>query len=136
MNERELKLFKILANEMAFEGATKHFQCPEPDIDIGIFQRLNEIGYPQKYSGEFENYVDVEINYSADKSEYQNCYLALRLIRNNIIHANKVILPDTTERIENLLDWSIQFIDAVNATESQFADMVNQIKSKMGISNF
>lgn len=136
MNDQEKKIIYLLLNEMAFEGATKHFQEAAPEIDRGLFDKLHAIGLPQKYDGNFKCYVPVDAIYDENCSAYDNCYRCLRLIRNNIIHANKAVKPDTPERLGELLDWSEEFIDAVYATTSRFADRAREIKAVLRIEAF
>ena len=46
------------------------------------------------------------IQHNPRVSEFENCYKCLRLLRNNIVHANKAYEPDTPQRLTDLLDWA------------------------------
>lgn len=136
MIEQERKIIKLLLNEMAFEGATNHFEEPPPDVSERLFVEIKRIEIPQKYDGNTESYRYVEVNFDRGTSVYAKCYTYLRIIRNNIIHANKAYRPDTPERLEDLLDWAERFIDFVYETESPFSERAQEIKRTMKIESF
>ena len=48
MNEQERKIIKLLLNEMAFEGAAKHFSEPPPDVSDQLFVEIKRIEIPKK----------------------------------------------------------------------------------------
>lgn len=56
MNEQEKQIVRLLLNEMAFEGAMRHFNEAHPDIPRDIFDELEAIGIPEKYDREIEDY--------------------------------------------------------------------------------
>ena len=76
------------------------------------------------------------MSYRAGMTVYEKCYSHLRVIRNNIIHANKAYRPDTPERLKELLDWAECFIATVYETESTFATCAQEIKATMKIESF
>lgn len=94
------------------------------------------IEIPQKYDGNTESYRYVKATYDEAASVFENCYRYLRIIRNNIIHANKAYRPDTPQRLTELLDWSMEFIDAVYARDTPFARRAAEIKGVMRIESF
>ncbi len=136
MNEQERKIIKLLLNEMAFEGAAKHFSEPPPDVSDQLFVEIKRIEIPKKYDGNTESYKYVEVNFDPGTSNFVKCYTYLRIIRNNIIHANKAYRPDTPERLADLLDWAERFIDSVYEVESPFAERAQEIKRIMKIELF
>ena len=136
VNEQEEKIVRLLLNEMAFEGAMKHFGEAPPEIDRQLFDELEAIGIPERYDGNIENYRYFEFEYNDDKSVFENCYFHLRIIRNNIIHANKAFRPDPPERLNDLLDWARKLIDSVYETDSEFGDRAREIKAVLNIESF
>lgn len=136
MNEQERKIIKLLLNEMAFEGALKHFNVPPPDLPEALYDEIVAIEIPKKYDGNTESYIYAQPNLPAEMSAYEKCYKYLRLIRNNIIHANKAYRPDTPDRLTELLDWAEKFIEAVYETDSDFAQCAREIKATMQIEEF
>jgi hypothetical protein len=121
---------------MAFEGAMRHFGEHPPDVDIELFHKLVRIGIPLKYDRNIENYRYAEIEFDESRSIFENCYRYLRVIRNNIIHANKAFRPDPPERLSDLLNWSDELIDTVFSTDSSFADRAREIKAALHIESF
>jgi len=89
-----------------------------------------------RYCGDTESYVYAEAHFDEQKSVFENCYKYLRIIRNNIIHANKAYVPDTPKRLADLLDWSEQFIESVYETRSSFSKRAQEIKRVMQIESF
>jgi hypothetical protein len=136
MNEQERKIIKLLLNEMAFEGAATHFGELPPDVPAALYAAIERIEIPQRYDGNTESYRYVEIEFRPGTSVYEKCYAYLRIIRNNIVHANKAYRPDTPQRLTELLDWAETFIDTVNATGSPFARRAREIKQTMKIESF
>jgi|GEM_PF-3237473 len=136
MNKQEFQLVRLLLNEMAFEGAMTHFSEPPPDIAIEIFCKLERIGIPLRYDGTIEDYRYADIRFDDDTSVFENCYRYLRIIRNNIIHANKAFRPDPPDRLADLLNWSDELIDAVYSTGSSFAGRAREIKAVLQIESF
>lgn len=136
MSEQELQIARLLFNEMAFEGVMSYFDEVPPVLDIELFHRLERIGIPLKYDGSIEDYRYADIEFDSGRSVFENCYKYLRIIRNNIIHANKAFRPDPPERLSDLLNWSDEVIGAVYATASSFADRAREIKSVMQIESF
>jgi len=136
MNEQEKQIIRLLLNEMAFEGAMKHFNEVPPDILRDIFDELEAIGIPEKYDGQIENYRYEEIAFDPGKSAFENCYIHLRTIRNNIIHANKAFRPDPPERLSDLLNWSDRFIKRVYGADCNFSRRAREIKAVLKIESF
>lgn len=136
MNEQERKIIKLLLNEMAFEGAMKHFNVPHPVIADALLEEIQNIEIPKRYDGTYENYEYETLEFPENWSVFQRCYKCLRIVRNNIIHANKAAKPDTPERLTDLLDWCESFIRAVYETDSQFARQAKAIKEVMQIESF
>ncbi|WP_282611011.1 hypothetical protein [Pelagibius sp. Alg239-R121] len=136
MNEQEKQIVRLLLNEMAFEGAKRHFHEPPPDIDIELFRKLERIGVPLMYDGQIEDYRYAEIEFDEQWSVFENCYRYLRIIRNNIIHANKAFRPDPSQRLSDLLSWSDELIDTVYATDSDFSARAQEIKAVLSIESF
>lgn len=136
MNEQEKKIVRLLLNEMAFEGAMRHFNEVLPDLSRDIFDELEAIGIPEKYDGQMESYRYKEIAFDLNKSAFENCYLHLRTIRNNIIHANKAYLPDPPERLSDLLNWSDRFIERVYDADCNFSRRALEIKTVLKIESF
>ncbi|MEW7996284.1 MAG: hypothetical protein AB2825_17820 [Candidatus Thiodiazotropha endolucinida] len=136
MNDQERKIISLLLNEMAFEGATKHFREQPPEIPVDLLEEIERIQIPKKYNGKTESYQYVRITFADDKTVYERCYTFLRIIRNNIIHANKAYQPDTPERLGDLLDWAERFIASVYETNSSFSKRAEEIKMTMNIETF
>ena len=136
MNEQEKKIVSLLLNEMAFEGAMKHFGEMEPDIPKELFHELEEIGLPEEYDRKTGTYRYTKMEFDTGKGDFKNCYQHLRTIRNNIIHANKAYLPDPPERLSDLLNWSEKFIESVYHSDSDFAARALQIKEALKIESF
>lgn len=136
MNEQERKIVRLLLNEMAFEGAMRHFGEAPPDLPREIFTALEQIGIPSKYDGAIEAYRYETVEFDPERSVFENCYRHMRTIRNNIIHANKAYRPDPPERLTDLLDWSENLIDSVYRTGSDFADRAQEIKDVLKIKAF
>ena len=136
MNEQERKIISLVLNEMAFEGAIKHFNEAPPALPVKLFDDLKAIGIPGRYDGKIEGYRYVDIEFDNRKSVFENCYRQLRTIRNNIIHANKAYRPDSPERLNDLLDWAQRFIHSVNQSNSALATRAKQIKDTLRIENF
>jgi len=136
MNNQEFQIVRLLLNEMAFEGAMKHFQEPPPNIDIELFHKLERIGIPLKYDGNTEDYRYAGIEFDETHSVFDNCYRYLRIIRNNIIHANKAFRPDTPERLSELLSWSEELFLAVYAADCSFSERAKEIKAVLRIESF
>ncbi|WP_147391975.1 hypothetical protein [Paracoccus onubensis] len=136
MNQYEHKIISLVLNEMAFEGAIKHFHEAPPDLPVELFEDLKAIGIPGRYDGNIEDYRYVDIEFDNDKSVFENCYGQLRTIRNNIVHANKAYRPDTPERLNDLLDWAQGFIHSVYQSNSALAKRAAEIKAALRIENF
>jgi len=136
MNKQEHKIISLLLNEMAFEGALKHFHEAPPDLPIELFNDLKSKGIPGRYDGEIEDYQYVDVEFDNKKSVFHNCYRQLRVIRNNIIHANKAYRPDSSPRLNELLDWAHRFIQSVYQTNSAFAKRAEEIKAVLKIETF
>lgn len=136
MNEQEHKIISLVLNEMAFEGAIKHFHEAPPDLPRTLFEDLKAIGIPGRYDSNIEGYLYVDIEFDNEKSVFENCYRQLRTIRNNIVHANKAYRPDPPERLNDLLDWAQGFIDKVYQSNSPLAERAKEIKATLGIENF
>jgi hypothetical protein len=136
MNEQEQKIIGLVLNEMAFEGAIKHFHEAPPDLPDKLFEDLKAIGIPSRYDGNIGDYCYVDIEFDNGKSVFENCYRQLRTIRNNIIHANKAFRPDSPERLNDLLDWAHRFIDSVYQSNSALAKRAEAIKTTLRIENF
>ncbi|QFT83146.1 hypothetical protein FIU89_21175 (plasmid) [Roseovarius sp. THAF27] len=136
MNQQERKLISLVLNEMAFEGAIKHFHETSPDLPRDLFDELKSIGVPGRYDGNIEDYRYVDIEFDQEKSVFENCYRQLRTIRNNIVHANQAFRPDPPERLNELLEWAQGFIDSVYHTNSPLAERAKEIKAILRIENF
>jgi hypothetical protein len=136
MNDQEKQIVRLLLNEMAFEGAIRHFGEAPPDIPRELFERLETMGFPQMFDGRIGNYGYEKMAFDARLSVFENCYKFLRIIRNNIIHANKAARPDTPKRLGDLLAWSDAFIGAVYSTNSDFARRAQEIKAVLRIESF
>lgn len=136
MNEQEHKIISLVLNEMAFEGAIKHFNEAPPDLPAKLFEDLKVIGIPGRYDGNIEGYRYVDIEFDNEKSVFENCYRQLRTIRNNIVHANKAYRPDSPERLNDLLDWAQRFIQSVYQSNSALATRAKEIKATLRIENF
>ncbi|MEI4492074.1 hypothetical protein WAF00_15605 [Mameliella alba] len=136
MKQQEHNIISLVLNEMAFEGAIKHFQEVPPDLPRELFEELKGIGIPGRYDGSIEDYRYVAIEFDHEKSVFENCYRQLRTIRNNIIHANKAYRPDPPERLNDLLHWAQRFIHSVYETNSPLAERAREIKASLRIENF
>ena len=136
MTEQERKIVKLLLNEMAFEGAMKHFDEPVPDIPSELLEEIKGIDIPKRYDGNTESYENVAMEFPNDWGVFDCCYKCLRIIRNNIVHANKAYRPDTPKRLTELLNWSEAFIDAVYANDTPFSQRAAEIKIAMKIESF
>lgn len=136
MNQQEHEIISLVLNEMAFEGAIKHFQEAPPDLPIELFEELRVIGIPGRYDGSIGTYRHVDIEFNPEKSVFNNCYRQLRTIRNNIIHANKAYRPDPPERLNDLLHWAQKFIHSVYETNSPLAERAKEIKATLRIESF
>ena len=136
MNDQERGIISLLLNEMAFEGAMKHFHEALPSVPAELLEEIVRIEIPQKYDGNTESYRYAEVAIDEQSTVYENCYKYLRIIRNNIIHANKAYRPDTPERLADLLNWAQRFIQAVYDTDSPLAVRAREIKNTMKIESF
>ena len=136
MNEQEQLIIGLLLNEMAFEGAVKHFDEDTPDIPEYLLTHIQDIGVPQKFDRKSRMYRDVTVEIEANSTVFNQCHAHLRTVRNNIIHANKANEPDTPERLTDLLEWADRFITSVYETDSSFARRARQIKAVMQIESF
>ena len=136
MNRQEHKIISLVLNEMAFEGAIKHFHEAPPNLPIKLFEDLEAIVIPGRYDGKIEDYRYVDIEFDHGKSVFENCYRQLRTIRNNIAHANKAYRPDPPERLNDLLDWADGFIRNVYQTNSGLAKRAKEIKAALRIETF
>ncbi|WP_321333015.1 hypothetical protein [Breoghania sp.] len=136
MKQQEYSIISLVLNEMAFEGAIKHFQEAPPGLPRELFEELRGIGIPGRYDGSIEDYRYVDIEFDHEKSVFENCHRQLRTIRNNIIHANKAYRPDPPERLDELLKWALVFIDSVYKTGSPLAERAKEIKAKLKIETF
>lgn len=136
MNSQEQKIVTLVLNEMAFEGAMKHFGEAPPELPKDLFDDLKAIGIPGRYDGSIEGYQYVDIEFDETKSMFENCYRQLRVIRNNIVHANKAYCPDPPERLSELLDWAEGFIQCVYRSDSSLANRAKEIKDVLGIETF
>ncbi|PKP70740.1 MAG: hypothetical protein CVT83_03460 [Alphaproteobacteria bacterium HGW-Alphaproteobacteria-5] len=121
---------------MAFEGTMMHFEEKAPSIDKVLFHQLESIGFPKTYDRQTQNYRTVKVVFDDTVSVFENCYKYLRVIRNNFIHVNKAYVPDTPERLSELLGWSNKFIDAVYMRESPFAKRALKIKEVLQIESY
>ncbi|MEH6647731.1 hypothetical protein [Sulfitobacter sp.] len=74
MNEQEMKIANLLFNELAFEGATKHFGERPPDLDMDLFEQIRRLGIPLKYNGHIEAYDEAIIEFDENRSVFENCY--------------------------------------------------------------
>ncbi len=112
MPNQEKQIINLLLNELAFEGARLHFLESDPTINIMHFTAINGIGLPQRMQrGQYSPNNNLQgLNANQQLSEYEKCYRCMRQIRNNIIHANKAMVPDTPNRLSDLLNWSDSFI--------------------------
>ncbi len=126
----------LLLNEMAFEGAAKHFHEAPPEIPETLLNRIEEIGIPERYDGNTESYQYAHVTFDPHTTVFERCYKYLRIVRNNIIHANKAYKPDTPKRLQDLLAWAHDFIAAVYETGSPFAQRAREIKAVMQIESF
>lgn len=127
VNQQEQKIVSLILNEMAFEGAMKHFDEAPPDLPIALFDELKSVGIPNRYDGNIGDYSYVDIEFDEGKSVFENCYRHLRTIRNNIVHANKAFRPDPPERLNELLDWADGFIQSVYKTDMPLAARATEI---------
>lgn len=78
----------------------------------------------------------MDIEFDEAKSVFENCYRQLRIIRNNIVHANKAYRTDPPERLNEQLDWAEGFIQSVYRTDSALATRAQEIKDVLGIETF
>lgn len=136
MKDQENQIIRLLLNELAFEGAIRHFSEAPPELDRELFDSICKLGIPQRYNGDKKAYDYVDIQFYENTSVFKNCYRCMRTIRNNIIHANKAFMPDPPERLNDLLAWTDTFINAVYATESSFSDRATQIKQILRIRSY
>jgi hypothetical protein len=79
-------------------------------------------------------YADIE--FDETHSVFDNCYRYLRIIRNNIIHANKAFRPDTPERLSELLSCSEELFLAVYAADCPLSERAKEIKAVLRIESF
>lgn len=83
MNKQENQIIRLLLNEMAFEGAIKHFSEAPPELDREFFDCICKLGIPQKYNRKNQTYDYVDIQFNETISVFENCYACMRTIRNN-----------------------------------------------------
>ena len=136
MEKQERQIIRLLLNEMAFEGATRLFDQEPPEIEKEIFDELEKIGVPLQFYRHENQYKPAQNEFGSEDNVYSKCYGYMRIIRNNIIHANKAFKPDSPERLSSLLDWSDKFIDAVYKSDSAFSNTAIEIKDKLKIKTF
>jgi len=136
MNNQERAIISLLLNEMAFEGALKHFHEPIPAISEDFLKQIAAIEPPKRYDRNSASYELVNVEFAPDVSTFEQCFAYLRIIRNNIIHANKAHRPDTPERLTELLDWAASFITSVYDANTSFANRAREIKAVLMIESF
>lgn len=73
MKQQEHNIISLVLNEMAFEGAIKHFQEVPPDLPRELFEELKGIGIPGRYDVSIEDYRYVAIEFDHEKSVFENC---------------------------------------------------------------
>jgi len=115
---REEKIIYILLNYIALEGAIFHFEDKfEDDFDCSsLLKEIDEIGIPATWdlAQQLYGYDNKRLR---DGTDAQKCWEALSRIRNNFVHANKAKIVDGAEKLEKLMDWSIQFIRHIEENE-------------------
>ena len=133
-NDMQGKIVFFLLNYLALEGAKEHFgKALPPDNEAinKLYKRLKEIGFP----GEWDNaqrcfdYTGVG---NTGASNVERCWNALRIIRNNLFHANKAVIRDDPDRLNNLLDWSRLFIEEL-MNDAALGSQAREIKSTLYI---
>jgi hypothetical protein len=71
-----------------------------------------------------------------NNNNFSYCFDCLSIIRNNLFHANKAFEADTPERLDFLLDWSIDFIKEIFQEEGDLKNKSIEIKRKLCIQNY
>lgn len=114
-NDMQDKIVFFLLNYLALEGAKEHFGKvlpPDNEAINKLYNRLKGIGFPGEWD-DAQRCFDYTGVANKGKSDVERCWNALRIIRNNLFHANKAVIPDTPERLYDLLDWAKRFIEAL-----------------------
>lgn len=128
---QEQRIVFILINYLALEGAQNHFTATLPPDELfeSLKQEMQIQSPPQFWRN---HYVDNrEIKDELPAFEY--AWKCLKGIRNNLFHANKAMQPDTPERLDFLLRWSVDFINAIYDADGDLARKAQKIKEVLQI---
>jgi hypothetical protein len=136
INAREEKIISLFINYLALEGAQMHFDAPIPDENLFEDIRIEiQAKPPQIWDKSINDYKD-DPNTRAYTNNFKYSWYCLKLIRNNLFHANKAMKPDTPERLDFLLNWSDKFIKKIYRTDCELAKRAKEIKSILQIQSF
>jgi hypothetical protein len=129
------KIVFFLLNYLALEGAREHFgeQLPDDNAEIEKhYAQIKELTFPGAWDAiqQIYDYTGLEIT---GDTKCEKCWNCLRVIRNNLFHANKAVLPDTIERLDALLDWSKSFIGELLKADHGIGRQAQEIKLIMRI---
>lgn len=128
---QEQKIVFILINYMALEGALEHFGAERPSADCFDTLKLTIKEQRPQYWNKYQYEDNARITDDLDAFEYS--WRCLTGIRNNLFHANKANKPDPQERLNFLLDWSVDFINVIYEKGGDLAQKSKQIKDILQI---
>lgn len=129
------KISYLLLNYLAMEGARNHFGVglpPDSPKIEALYDKISEMGFPGEWDFDQKIY-DYTGNAIKGSTQCERCWNALRIIRNNIFHANKAARPDTPERLQALLDWSMAFTAELLSENSKLGLKTKEIKQTLNI---
>ncbi|GHB40353.1 hypothetical protein GCM10007094_32100 [Pseudovibrio japonicus] len=136
MNDWEKSYALVLFNAAAFEAA-RVWTVEEPHLPADVVQSirnlepLNRVDRRDIRGG----YVG-PVQWKPDKSDFENCLRYFMAIRHNLIHGNKAMWPETSDRRNDLLEWAKSFVEAIYAGDNDYAQAARSAKERLNIENF
>lgn len=130
------KITFLLLNYLALEGAQTHFDKLLPADNKNIRLLYNDIcklSPPATWDHDQGIYDYTRARPTTGESDAQKCWHYLKAIRNNLFHANKAKQPDTPDRLNDLLDWSLKFISELNKEEHDIGQQAKKIRETLQI---
>lgn len=133
ITKRERQLCALLLNQMAFEYAHEHVRLSYPDVDLQWLEDIEKIVPPKPFDPASRQYKKQRS--LSGKNVAEQCFTHFRKMRDNLIHANKSLIPDADERLEDLLRWSDSFANYVYSLDVDFSKSAQSAKSVLKIEN-
>jgi len=135
LKTRKDRIVYLLLNYIALEGALTHFNEKLPKDNNcfdSLYREIEEKGFPEKWDKAQDMYVSTNEDINGD-TNCKLCWSCLKLIRNNLFHANKARKPDTPKRLDFLLDWSYRYIDNILSGNYSVSIKAKEIKDILEI---